>query len=990
MAQALSEEEFQRMQAQLLELRTQNYHLSDSLRKNQQENSSLRQKQASLERDFGKAQKALSKSKKAQEVEALLGENEMLQGKLHSQEDDFRLQNSTLMQELSKLCSQIEHLEAENSQLKESQWPAEEGAPSPHVKDKTSLKFHQSQPNGDGSAPRHGDHDQMTENSSSADGSHDEGASRGDLGAGDIQELITPSRGHLLGYPYWFSLSLHSALFLFLPIEVQTEQNRLLRDQINTLQGRISQLQEEQIKTAEKLKKKHDSYLRLQTDKEALYNDSRTKIEEIQQKKEDDMKSLLSKNQKLLQDLQVAQQNSTELREQLQSLGKEHERAVRGLQEQVALQSVESQEQVENILSENDALRTNLAALEQIQTSRTQELSLLREQSSALSGELQQLQCERGALLTQTEDLNTQLQESIRAHGRLVEQIQEQGQEIQRLQQDLDEARKSADKRKAMLDEMAIEMLQEKTRHKDEVGNVKLQHEKEILSIRAKYEKELRELHEDKNRGEEALRGQLRDEKAHCRELEGLQQTTEELRLQIQSLEGTKGWFERRLKEAEDAVERNELQHKENVAKNRAEHSDQVHLKDLELTAARDQLEASAKEKLDLQQTIDQLKQVVKDTEDGQRILEKRGSAALKDLKRQLHLERKRADKLQERRGNRRLKYLSLAVLVVQNVLILSIRYARTLPGERFFSTTAVVMAEFLKGITCLLLILLQKKGSIKELCVLLYDSVIVQYMDTLKMAVPSLIYTLQNNLQYVAISNLPAATFQVTYQLKILTTALFSVLLLRKSLSRLQWGSLVILFVGVAIVQAEQSGAKVSVSGQSYGVGLVAVAVSCLSSGFAGVYFERILKGSSASVWLRNIQLGIFGTALGLLAMWQQDGVAVAEKGFFYGYTPLVWCVIFNQAFGGLLVAVVVKYADNILKGFATSFSIVVSTAASVHLFGFHVDIPFALGAMLVIGAVYLYSLPRTPDSTTPSVAQTALHKESFLPKVIYKQKGS
>lgn len=33
----------------------------------------------------------------------MLSENEMLQGKLHSQEEDFRLQNSTLMTELSKV-----------------------------------------------------------------------------------------------------------------------------------------------------------------------------------------------------------------------------------------------------------------------------------------------------------------------------------------------------------------------------------------------------------------------------------------------------------------------------------------------------------------------------------------------------------------------------------------------------------------------------------------------------------------------------------------------------------------------------------------------------------------------------------------------------------------------------------------------------------------------------------------------------------------------
>lgn len=60
---------------------------------------------------------------------------------------------------------------------------------------------------------------------------------------------------------------------------------------------------------------------------------------------------------------------------------------------------------------------------------------------------------------------------------------------------------------------------------------------------------------------------------------------------------------------------------------------------------------------------------------------------------------------------NKKLKYISLAVLVVQNAsLILSIRYVRTLPGDHFFATSAVVMAEILKVLTCLVLILIQKR----------------------------------------------------------------------------------------------------------------------------------------------------------------------------------------------------------------------------------------------------------------------------------------
>lgn len=208
-----------------------------------------------------------------------------------------------------------------------------------------------------------------------------------------------------------------------------------------------------------------------------------------------------------------------------------------------------------------------------------------------------------------------------------------------------------------------------------------------------------------------------------------------------------------------------------------------------------------------------------------------------------------------------------------------------------------------------------------------------------------------------------------MTYQLKILTTALFSVMMLGKPLSRLQWLALFILFCGVALVQvqpSDSSSSKVPVEQRPL-LGLVAVLVQCCLSGFAGVYFEKILKGTNQSIWLRNVQLGIIGSVIGLITMEINDGPKVTEKGFFFGYDYVVWTVICLQSFGGLVVAVVVKYADNILKGFATSGAIIISCIAAIYFFDFHLSLQFFVGAMLVIVSVFMYSkyVPMNPITT-------------------------
>ncbi|CAM9166472.1 unnamed protein product [Bubo scandiacus] len=303
MAQALSAEEFQRMQAQLLELRTENYRLSDELRKNGAELLGLRQRVQALDKDLAKANKALSKSKKAQEVEALLGETRMLQGKLQSQEDDFRLQNSTLLRELAKLCAQIEGLEEENRRLREGEPPGPPRDPPASA-----------EPPPDGAA--------------------------GDSGA-----PLAPTDAPLEP-----------------PGEVQPAEEGAGGDAsprelpVLAAQAEVAQLQAEVAKLTEKLRKKQESFLQLQAEKETLLRDSRTEAEELRVRRDEEFRELQAQNQRLQRELEAAAQAEVELQERSGALARE-------LQEAQAQRDALNA-QLQACAGERDELRRRLAEAE--------------------------------------------------------------------------------------------------------------------------------------------------------------------------------------------------------------------------------------------------------------------------------------------------------------------------------------------------------------------------------------------------------------------------------------------------------------------------------------------------------------------------------------------------------------------------------------------------------------------------------------------------
>lgn len=230
---------------------------------------------------------------------------------------------------------------------------------------------------------------------------------------------------------------------------------------------------------------------------------------------------------------------------------------------------------------------------------------------------------------------------------------------------------------------------------------------------------------------------------------------------------------------------------------------------------------------------------------------------------------------------------------------------------------------------------------------------------------------------------------------MKILTTAVFAVTILRKKLISTQWASLVFLIAGVVFVQlAASDGVDSSkdTNGQNPFLGLMAALGACVLSGFAGIYFEKILKGSDVSVWMRNVQLSLLSLPFGLITCLLNDGGQIVESGFFRGYDLFIWYLVVLQAGGGLIVAVVVKYADNILKGFATSLAIIISCVASIYIFDFQLTLSFTLGAALVICSIFLYGYQPGGGGgagaggaikSKVSANRTADDEEKLLPRV-------
>ena len=148
-------------------------------------------------------------------------------------------------------------------------------------------------------------------------------------------------------------------------------------------------------------------------------------------------------------------------------------------------------------------------------------------------------------------------------------------------------------------------------------------------------------------------------------------------------------------------------------------------------------------------------------------------------------------------------------------------------------------------------------------------------------------------------------------------------------------------------------------------------------------VWNQLIIKGFDVPVNLQNSIMYFFGSIIATMSYvhsvtaYHHHGKHDAPKGFFEGYTTLATLLVLFQAFHGLAVALVYKYADAIVKNFANSSVMAILIVISYVYFALETTLHSWLGIVIVLTTTYCYMniALRMPVQPSESPLQEKTH---------------
>lgn len=243
-----------------------------------------------------------------------------------------------------------------------------------------------------------------------------------------------------------------------------------------------------------------------------------------------------------------------------------------------------------------------------------------------------------------------------------------------------------------------------------------------------------------------------------------------------------------------------------------------------------------------------------------------------------------------------------------------------------------------------------------------------------------SLLYASNNRLSFYVYMLADPGTIFLFKSASTLIVAAIQCLFAGKSFSSMQWKAMALQACGMVIVQYNPCKGEGLYSPRAY-------AYMCLSTVITAITAARneyLVKNYTISL---NVQNGVLyggGVCANLVAFLILPGVGSQKNiGFFEGYeNPLAVGVVVANCFVGLAITAVYKYADAVVKCFASDVTAVLLVIISVLFFDLQGSITMACGMFVVVFSVHLYI--DATNAAKPAVTNDSGPMKQSLPEKI------
>lgn len=246
-----------------------------------------------------------------------------------------------------------------------------------------------------------------------------------------------------------------------------------------------------------------------------------------------------------------------------------------------------------------------------------------------------------------------------------------------------------------------------------------------------------------------------------------------------------------------------------------------------------------------------------------------------------------------------------------------------------------------------------------------------------------ALIYCLNNQLTFAILRLTNPGNLTLFKSTTPFLTAILQLIIFGVPLTKLRWTSVLILSVGLLMSQWNERTTSVNIGLEA----CLALFASVILTSISSVVNAHTIKAfSNTPLTLHNSVLYFFGVIFNTNAYALGKAGAIptnSDASFFEGYNNVyAILVILLNSLIGIIITLLYKYGDAVVKCFAQVISSIVLIVISFLFFEYNLSVNSSCGCLLVFVATYLYILlsPELEGDDVPNRGRIEGHKTAHV----------